>query len=250
MVLPVPRTHPSSTSAQSPDASGSTWCSTPTPTRAELDLDRLDRAVRGPAPARCCSPSRTTRGDACSPAPSSRASVTSSLATAPGWSATRSTRRWCCPAPSTCPTWRSRAPRTTRSRWWPPEGVQHRRAALRADHRPRRRAPEGAAGRADGAQRLLVAARRGRGGRGVHARRPVAGGAGRAPRPAAHPARRAARRAPARGADAAARGHLPRLARPARLRPRRPGRGRAGRADGCGSRRATTTSRGSTATSG
>ena len=61
--------------------------------------------------------------------------------------------------------------------------------------------------------------------RGVRRRRPVAGRAGRAARPAAHPARAAARRAPARGPDAAARGDVHGLARPARLRPRRPGGG-------------------------
>ena len=104
------------------------------------------------------------------------------------------------------------------------QGVQHRGPQVRADHRARRGHPEGAARRARGRERLVVAAGRGGRGGGVHARRPVAGRARRAARPAAHPARRAARGAPPGGPDASAGGHLPGLARPAGLRPRRPGR--------------------------
>ncbi len=72
----------------------------------------------------------------------------------------------------------------------------------------------------------------------------------RTARPAARPAHRPARRAPARGADAAGRGHLPRLGRPARLRPRRPCRRRAGAGPGQARARAATTTRACPATCG
>ena len=81
-------------------------------------------------------------------------------------------------------------------------------------------------------------------------RRPLAGRADRAARRAADAARRAAGRAPARGPDAAARGDVPRLDRPARLRPRAPRRASPRSAARSGSPRATTTSPACPATSG
>ena len=65
----------------------------------------------------------------------------------------------------------------------------------------------------------------------------------------ARPARRPGRRPVAARADAAARGDLPRLARPAGVRRRRPGRGPGSRT-GCGSHPARTTSRACPATCG
>ena len=131
------------------------------------------------------------------------------------------------------------------------QGVQHRGPALRADHRARRAPP----GRRC-STRPMAATTRGRPSASSPA---VAAYTHGDPWLAALVERldqqrtllgRAARRAPAGGPDAAARGHLPRLARPAGVRPRRPGRGRARRAGGCGSRRATTTTPASTGTSG
>ena len=123
------------------------------------------------------------------------------------------------------------------------QGVQHRGPQVRPGrHRPRAD-PGPADRRADGAQRVLVDARRGGS---------VAAYGDGDPWLAALVERLdqlrtlladPARRAPARGADAAARGDLPRLARPARLRPPRPGGGRASRA-ACGRRPGTTTSPG------
>ena len=57
--------------------------STPTPS-APSSTSTGSTRCSPPAPARCCSPSRTTRGAGCSPAPSSRACATSCCGTAPG----------------------------------------------------------------------------------------------------------------------------------------------------------------------
>ena len=68
---------PARRSPSSPVASGSTWWSTRTPSGPSSTSTGWPRCSL-PAPARCCSPSRTTRGAGCSPAPSSRACATSS----------------------------------------------------------------------------------------------------------------------------------------------------------------------------
>ena len=122
------------------------------------------------------------------------------------------------------------------------QGVQHRgpasaRRSSPATRRPAQRLREVPMARNDSWSSLGVVGRR----RGLHPRRPVAGRARQAARRPAHPARRAAGRAPARRPDAAARGDVPRLDRPARPtatsdRPRWPSS-----AAGCGSRRARTT---------
>ena len=112
-----------------------------------------------PAPAPCCSPSRTTRGAGCSPAPSSRACATSS---------SRHGARVISDeihAPLVLPgaehvllpvAGGHRRPRRRAGRRQ--QGVQHRRACgARRSSRPTTRTRKALLRRADGAQRLVVA---------------------------------------------------------------------------------------------
>ena len=123
-------------SPRSPDASEWTCSSTPTPS-APARPRRARPAVRATGRGRCCSPSRTTRGAASSPAPSSRGSATSSSGTAPGWSATRSTRPLVLPGRRARPLPVARGHRRPRGRGRRGvQGVQHRRPQVRPDRRP------------------------------------------------------------------------------------------------------------------
>ncbi len=209
-------------------------------------------AVRSPGRARCCSPSRTTRGGTCSPAPSSRASATS-------WS--RHGARVISDeihAPLVLPgaehvsylSLDGTADHAVAARRRE-QGVQHRGLRCAQIIAPDEATRKALLDAPMAAQRLLVAAGRGR----LPWRRtrtatrgwpPWSSGSTSSARSSASCSREHLPEARMRPLE----GDLPGVARPAGLRPRRPRRRRADPRSGAAVRRATTTSPGSTATSG
>ena len=106
--------------------------------RAEIDLDRLDAMFSAGARTLLLR-SRTTRGAGCSAGPSSRGSATSCSGTGPGSSGTRSTRRWSCPGAAHTSYLDLEGTHDHAVQSWPPQGLQHRRAAVRPAPCPTRR---------------------------------------------------------------------------------------------------------------